>query len=858
MDAWAKSGVTGSAERAQHIHDTLIQFYAETGDEALRPTTASYNILINAHGKSSDASGLDNAEQVLKEMIDSEDERRKPDSVSFSTLLDSYAKSSDPTRVERTLKLLKLMDELNIERNAYTYTALQNVYASSRQPDAADMTMKVLEEMVQLYEEGNPVMKPSVANYNAVLAALSRTVNGTKNANVANNMIRKMMQPREDGGYDVDPDKLSFALAILTCSRCPTEIGTAKAEELLLCMEARAMADEKKREEVSSAAPPSVALDLESFNLVLVALSKTRSDSAVQRMIDIIGRMKKYAEDGHTEVAPTVRSWNALLNAISRSNGAEKIDKAEQIIDWMYSLHEGGVSNVKPDAYSYAALLTAYSRSETGDPAQIIQGMENTLNRMQTLYEDEILDAPPDVFHYTILISALGKSGLPSAADRAMQILAHMTNLAAEGMSTAKPNVRTFQAVLDCLARSGKEGEAERLLDHMMVMDRQGEKCVDSFCFDSVISAFCRSKRKGSGSRAESVLDRLLDYSEENPSCKPKARSFKLIQSHYRTSREPDAPYRSEYLLQRQISLFKAGHLQLQPDNLSFKLVLDTYAGAKHPDSGVKADQLLKEMRDLQQKHKATKICIDSSVMYCVLYAWVVSGHADAGRRAEIHLDDMERKYESGDENLKPDSRLYGLVLNAWAKSSSFEKAQRANNVLMRMEKQQQNGNEDVHPNEHCHSLVINACAFTNSGQEAEREAFRIAVTTFNKMLASSDCQPSSLAYGWFIQACGRLKVPESERYKELERTWKLCCKNGLVNAFVLHRFTGSAPESLYFRLLAPVIRKLGLSVHNETKEIMKFKINPSDFPREWTQNCESNNTQRSDKASADWWNTAP
>ena len=333
MDAWAKSGVTGSAERAQHIHDALKQFYIETGDEALRPTTASYNILINAHGKSSDKGGLDNAERVLQEMIESNDEKARPDSISFSTLLDSYAKSGDRKSVPRTLKLLDLMEKLNIRRTAYTYTALQNVYASSGRPDAAEMAMEVLQEMLDLYRGGNPVMKPSVANYNAVLVALSRTEDGNQKADAAYNMLQKMMLPVEKGGYDVEPDRLSFAFAIHTCAKYSTENGTAKAEKLLLSMEARALADEKKREEVSSAAPPSVALELESFNRVLVALSKTRSSDNVQRMVDIIGRMKTYAEAGHTNIAPTARSWNALLHAISRSNGSDKIEKAEKLAE---------------------------------------------------------------------------------------------------------------------------------------------------------------------------------------------------------------------------------------------------------------------------------------------------------------------------------------------------------------------------------------------------------------------------------------------------------------------------------------------------------------------------------------------
>ena len=54
--------------------------------------------------------------------------------------------------------------------------------------------------------------------------------------------------------------------------------------------------------------------------------------------------------------------------------------------------------------------------------------------------------------------------------------------------------------------------------------------------------------------------------------------------------------------------------------------------------------------------------------------------------------------------------------------------------------------------------------------------------------------------------------------------------------------------------LLAPVIEKLGLSIEEDTKEEMKYKINPSDFPYAWTKNSDAKSDQHAD----DWWNTDP
>jgi hypothetical protein len=68
--------------------------------------------------------------------------------------------------------------------------------------------------------------------------------------------------------------------------------------------------------------------------------------------------------------------------------------------------------------------------------------------------------------------------------------------------------------------------------------------------------------------------------------------------------------------------------------------------------------------------------------------------------------------------------------------------------------------------------------------------------------------RPSSLAFGWFLQACGRLKVSEKLKNTQIERAFLACCEYGLVNDFVLYRFRFAAPEPMYRQLLAPVFSR--------------------------------------------------
>lgn len=121
-----------------------------------------------------------------------------------------------------------------------------------------------------------------------------------------------MELPVEEGGFDVEPDRLSYALTVLTCARCSDAVFGARAAEVnLKRMEARATAEAQKRDEVSSyAALPVVTLDVECFNVVLTAISRCRQRDAPDRAMEIIQRMEKYAEMGDDSVRPNIRSWN--------------------------------------------------------------------------------------------------------------------------------------------------------------------------------------------------------------------------------------------------------------------------------------------------------------------------------------------------------------------------------------------------------------------------------------------------------------------------------------------------------------------------------------------------------------------
>ena len=446
IEAWGKSDEAAGAERAQTIHDAMIQTYRETKDPRIKPTSKSYNTLMLAWAKSKNPLAIMGAEKILRTMLTESDTESvvRPDSVTFAIILNIYARQSGEEAIIKAETLVNSMSGLQVKKNNSVYSALQDVYVRSGKKDAPEKAMSVLQEMLSAHSKGHVRSRPKIVNYNNVLCAYSRTPS-QNSALRAVEMVNRIEAPAEEGGYDIDPDRLTYFFAILACSRCPNStFGANIAEPLLERMEDRSKAEAKRREELSIAAHPLISLDIECFNVVLTALSKSRDRNAVDRIFKIISRMEEYADRGQEYLRPNTRSLNTALNALSYRKTKDAAKRAEQTLKRMFELSAEGASS-KPDAFSYTAILRCYQGLATSQAAQ--RG-NDVLSRMEELYETHILDEPPDTYHYTIVCSTWSLSRSKYAPKKCIEILSRMKEKDREGWPRVKPNIRTYNAVL--------------------------------------------------------------------------------------------------------------------------------------------------------------------------------------------------------------------------------------------------------------------------------------------------------------------------------------------------------------------------------------------------------------------------
>jgi hypothetical protein len=199
---------------------------------------------------------------------------------------------------------------------------------------------------------------PALHLLSGILKALS-TQCTKSNAIRSQQLLEKLELPVELGGYDVEPDTMSYSLTIFICSTCDdAEDGAVAAERVLQAMETRAATGAARQEELSSTAPPTVCLTVGPYNEVLKAISRKRRDQTPKRAMGLIERLRHLARQGGMEaVRPNLVSWNAALLGLSRASGTANdpgyAKMAEQILDSLHQNYKNGVVSFEPNAFTY-------------------------------------------------------------------------------------------------------------------------------------------------------------------------------------------------------------------------------------------------------------------------------------------------------------------------------------------------------------------------------------------------------------------------------------------------------------------------------------------------------------------------
>lgn len=480
---------------------------------------------------------------------------------------------------------------------------------------------------------------------------------------------------------------------------------------------------------------------------------------AAQRATDILLLMEEESTKvANSIIAPDDVSYATCIGAWAECSSINSVagNNAEAILMRMYDRNKLSDNAPRPTTRCFNAVLLAYANGgqRNGGGKRALE----LLRFMESLYAEGNTDLSPDTFTFNIVMKALANCGEKGAARKANLLLQRMEDSFTKGY--LKPDLLSYNTVLDVFSKEGDAKSAERLLQQMLAKDDAMIE-PDSHSYTSVLKAWSKSNddKAESVRRAEDILNDIESrYASGESDFRPDTSVYNALINCWAKSGEKAALFRVTEILSIMEELgLQGGDSAITPNGRTYCAVLDTYAKSKN--------------------YKAYSKSIEI-------------------------LDRMNAFYQEGHDSVRPCVRAYSIVLNIIARSRLKNKAIAAQDLLHKMEAEYRGGNSACRPNVYSYNAVLNAAAFSGREEGEQEDAFRVACLTFDELRMSDYLEPSDVSYGTFLKAIYHL-MPESDvRDSLVKGLFRKCCRDGLVSNFVLKEMTGLVTADLYQSLL--------------------------------------------------------
>ncbi|CAJ1923632.1 unnamed protein product [Cylindrotheca closterium] len=278
MDAWA---MRKNPEKAEAVATRLNERYAETNDDAVKPTIAVTNKLIKSYGIRGD---IEKAESIFRDSLEKEGE---------------------------------------LKANHKTWVQIMKAYIP--QKSGYEQVGDLFFEMRKAFRMGEEEYLPKTEAYNALIRALGYKRNGGPEAE---ELLFEMIEQYQAGEDDVRPNADTFRNTI-AAQLNRRNFSSAKVEQLLQIQEGLYM----------TTGFPDLKIDTRVNNAALQVMSKTKDARKAIRAKRIIENMKN---SGDPENMPTKRTYRSLMSAcaFTRGNPEESLETFQVAIETIKNLKE--------------------------------------------------------------------------------------------------------------------------------------------------------------------------------------------------------------------------------------------------------------------------------------------------------------------------------------------------------------------------------------------------------------------------------------------------------------------------------------------------------------------------------------
>ena len=401
--------------------------------------------------------------------------------------------------------------------------------------------------------------------------------------------------------------------------------------------------------------------------------------------------------------------------------------------------------NVKLLASSSAvdAILYYYFKSQqAGEAHRLLQSIiASPPNKNRFLKQ-------PSLNGINTVISAHAKAG---NVEKAQELIDQML-AAASGASLPRPNVVSFNGILDAIHhRGGREAgvQAEEVLRWMESLSIHP----NTVSFTTVISAWAKTGHPDAAERAEAILQHCIDLhvSGSRSDVAPSAHTFASVITAWSRSGRPDAAERAVGVIDMMKNLYEKGGLPSQNLTDAFNSLIITLGRSKSLHMWDKVTELLQYMEEAGITVNATT---RSSVMIGLLKI-----QGDGPKRALDYFLDLEAKYLGGDPKAQLDVYCYNVALDALSKCDRNGAPAQALDILQRMI-----DNKNLQPTTPTFNTVMKILARSSLQNAALR-----CEHLLEELEGPGNLKPSGISYSTCISAWGYTRAPERfDRMRQL------------------------------------------------------------------------------------------
>ena len=421
-------------------------------------------------------------------------------------------------------------------------------------------------------------------------------------------------------------------------------------------------------------------LSYETFLIIIKSWAQLghaeRAESLLQEMI------KLSKEDA--DLKPARDIWTTVIAALANSKVPDKVERA---ITMLRQMEDFAYNEEEPDPYlpneaTFNAILNCCAKaSSSASQAEIAQGL---LKEMKTRK-----DCRPDAVSYTTVIHLWARAGHPRRAQEVFnQMLAEYMETKYEAV---KPDLECFNTVLSAYVRSKQPDAALQALECLRQLDdlqKQGLKELqpDAYSYATVIGALSNSpyNRIEKAQQAEQLLrDMQKAYREGNQRLRPSAVGYNSVMNAWARAGDPG---RAEQLLMEMYDDYSiSGDPAVQPTALSFNTVLKAWAFANRPDQVEAVFERMKELASLtdgDDGHGSASVAPNIISYTTLLMSYGIAKQPD---KAQAVMEDIKQQFANGQLSEGPNRKTYELLQKAWMTSWEPDKQERAAAVQREM-----------------------------------------------------------------------------------------------------------------------------------------------------------------------------